>query len=47
MTAARLRGEAAAPKARRVHGLGAKLMRRRHVSADHKPRNLAKSVTVE
>jgi hypothetical protein len=47
MTGTRLRGEAAAPQARRVHGFGAELMCRRHVSGDHKPPNLAKSVTVE
>ncbi len=45
MTVVRLaRREAPALQAQ-DHGRGAELMCRRHVAGDHKPRNLAKSVT--
>ncbi len=47
MTVVRLARREAPALHAQVHGLGAELMCRRHVSGDHKPRNLAKSVTVE
>jgi hypothetical protein len=47
MTGTLFRRECAAPAGAQGSGLGAKLMCHGHVSADHKLRNLAKSVTVE